>query len=69
MADLMDKIIGLVVGLFVAGALLPSAISSLFDANTTGWSAEATTMWSTSGLLAVVGFAILIIYTVIKRRG
>jgi len=47
---------------------LPTAISNLFSANTTGWSTEAVTMWTTTGLLVVVAFAIAIIGIAIRRR-
>lgn len=49
-------IIGLVIGIVILAALLPTAISSLNGANLTGWDATQTAIWGIMGLiiLAVV---------------
>jgi phosphohistidine swiveling domain-containing protein len=49
-------IIGLVIGIVILAALMPTAISSINDANTTGWDASQAAIWSILGLiiLAVV---------------
>lgn len=49
-------IIGLVIGIVILAALMPTAISAINDANTTGWDASQAAIWSILGLiiLAVV---------------
>lgn len=49
-------IIGLVIGVVILAALLPTAITAINDANTTGWNATQLAIWGILGLiiLAVV---------------
>lgn len=49
-------IIGLVISVVILAALLPTAMSAINDANTTGWDASQTAIWGILGLiiLAVV---------------
>jgi hypothetical protein len=51
-----EAIIGLVIGIVVLAALLPTAIAAINNANQTGWSATQTAIWGILGLiiLAVV---------------
>ena len=51
-------IVGLVVGIFLFSALLPSAITALNDANTTGWTSTQIAIYS---VIAVVVLAAIII--------
>ncbi len=57
-ASVEQKVIGLAIAVFIASAILPTAIGNWFGANTTGWSTEAQTMWSVGGLLIVVAIVI-----------
>ena len=50
-------IVVLVIGVYLASALLPSAISALNDANTSGWTATQTAIW---GVVSVVILAVVI---------
>lgn len=49
-------IIGLVIGIVILAALLPTAVTALNNANLTGWDATQTAIWGILGLiiLAVV---------------
>lgn len=49
-------IVVLVIGVYLASALLPSAISALNDANTSGWTSTQTAIWAVVSIviLAVV---------------
>ena len=49
------------IGLYVAAALLPGAISSVIDANTTGWAAGEVSLWNIVPLIVVAAFLILIL--------
>ena len=51
-------IVTLVIGIYLLASLLPSAISSLNAANTTGWTAEQIAIWS---VVSIVILAIIII--------
>lgn len=46
-------IIGLVIGIVVLAALLPTAIASINDANTTGWNDSQTAIWGILGLIVL----------------
>lgn len=50
-------IVVLVIGVYLASALLPSAISALNGANTSGWTATQTAIW---GVVSVVILAVVI---------
>lgn len=50
-------IVVLVIGVYLASALLPSAISALNDANVSGWTATQTAIW---GVVSVVILAVVI---------
>lgn len=55
------------VALVVMSAILPSAISNVEDANTTGWSTGATSMWGIIGIVAVAGIVIGIVTAFMRR--
>jgi hypothetical protein len=46
-------IISLVIGLVVLAALLPTAITSLNGANTTGWTTTQTAIWAVLGIIVL----------------
>jgi uncharacterized membrane protein YidH (DUF202 family) len=52
MASLIGGIIGLAIVVIVFGTVL---MPQIITANTTGWSSAETSLWSTVGLIAVVG--------------
>lgn len=51
-------IVGLVIGVYLFSALLPSAISALNEANQTGWTATQIAIYS---VIAIVILAVIII--------
>lgn len=51
------ELLELVIFIFVAAALLPTAFNAIFDVNTSGWGATGT-LFDLLPLLAVVGIAI-----------
>lgn len=57
-------IIAVALAFFVASALMPTAIGNIYDANTTGWDAEATDLWD---MLPVIG--ILTIFLALLALG
>lgn len=48
-----EAIIGLVIGIVVLAALLPTAIGALNNANTTGWSTTQVAIWGILGLIVL----------------
>lgn len=61
MADMggisMGGLMGLVILIVVAAALVPTAITSLNDTNTTGWSDGEVAIWGILGLVTIAGLA------------
>lgn len=51
-------LIGMVILIFVAAALLPSAITEIEDANTTGWDPSAVALWGIVGIVIVAAFVV-----------
>ena len=50
-------IVGLVIGIYLFSALLPSAISALNEANTSGWTATQVAIY---GVISIVILAVII---------
>lgn len=52
---LMDAktIVFMVIGVYLISALLPSAISAINGANTTGWTTEQIAIWGIVGILII----------------
>jgi len=48
---MVGKIVGLAVGAIIAAAILPSAITDIVGANTTGWDTGTVAVW---GLMSVL---------------
>lgn len=51
-------IVTLVIGIYLLATLLPSAIASLNEANTTGWTSSQIAIWS---VVSIVILAVVII--------
>lgn len=49
------------IAIFVAAAILPGAIDSVFDANTTGWDAGTVALWTIVPLVVVAGVLLMIL--------
>lgn len=66
MAD-AKAIVGAMVALFIgaifAGYVLPPAISSIFDANTTGWDAGTAALWLVLGIIIVIAVVVIFLKT------
>lgn len=54
----VSGLIGMVILLFVAAALLPDAITEIEDANTTGWDASAIALWGIVSIVVVAAFIV-----------
>ena len=57
--DYIKALLGLVLGVYLTAALIPGALTSLFTAPTTGWSAAAVAIW--------VIFGVVILAVLLKR--
>ena len=51
----IGKIIMLVLGVYVTAALIPGAITTLTDANTTGWDSSTVALWGIIPLIVIIG--------------
>ena len=61
-----NTIIGLAIAVIVASAVLPSAISTIFNANTTGWSTGAVALWDA---LPIIVIAAIVIGFYVTKKG
>lgn len=50
-------VVGLVIGIYLLAALIPSAISALNDTNTSGWTSTQLAIW---GVLSIIILAVII---------
>ena len=50
-------VIGIGIAIYVLAAIIPSAISSFFNASTVGWTASAVALW---GIIPIVIIALLV---------
>ena len=62
---ILDKVIGIGIGLFVAGILVAQGITQIISANTTGWDTGVKTVFVV--LLPVLG-VVGLVYAFIKKR-
>lgn len=60
---IVGAMVALFVGAIFAGYVLPPAISSIFDANTTGWDAGTATLWLVIGIVIVIAVVVLFLRT------
>jgi hypothetical protein len=58
---MLGKLLGLVLGAVFVGALAPTAVTAIMDANTTGWDAAPLALWGIVAICVVAGFIILIL--------
>lgn len=57
--EIVGAMIALFIGAIFAGYVLPPAITSIFDANTTGWDAGTATLWLVLGIVIVIAVVVL----------
>ena len=69
----MDKMVTAIVGglvvFILAAALVPTAITAIKGANTTGWSTAEVAIWGTLGVFFLIGILLGVVYMFIKRKG
>ncbi len=71
MADMMNRGVKMAVGVFVifilAANLLPTAFDQIFNAETTNWSSDVTTLWELLPLLGVLTLLLLLVGWATRR--
>jgi hypothetical protein len=55
----VGKVILMAIALFIMAAILPSAISDIEGANTTGWGEGTKALW---GILALIAIVVIVLY-------
>jgi len=63
---LLGKIVGVSIGLFIAGYLLSEGISAMYSANTTGWGTAVKTIFTV--LLPLLGVIAIGLYMLGKKK-
>jgi hypothetical protein len=61
-----STIVTMAIGIIVLAALVPTALETLFDVDTTNWSAGARAIWDVLPIVILAG--LLVAFTVFKRR-
>lgn len=61
-----NKIIGLAISVIILAAVLPSALSTLFNTSTAGWSTGAVAMWDA---LPIIIIAAIVLAYYAKQKG
>jgi len=64
--SLLSKIVGISIGLFIAGYLLAEGIGAIYSANTTGWGNAVKTIFTV--LLPLLGIIAIALYMLGKRK-
>ena len=52
-----NEIIGIAIAILVMAAILPTALTSFFDANTTGWDSATVLLW---GIVPLIVIAVIV---------
>lgn len=68
MNDVIMYIVGGLVVMIVASALVPTALTAFHGANTTGWTTSEIAIFSVLGVLFVVGLLIGIVYMALRKK-
>jgi hypothetical protein len=61
--EVVGAMIALFIGAIFAGYILPPAISSIFNANTTGWDTGTASLWLVLGIIIVVAVVVIFLKT------
>jgi len=61
--EVVGAMIALFIGAIFAGYILPPAISSIFNANTTGWDSGTAALWLVLGIIIVVAVVVIFLRT------
>lgn len=57
---MIDKLIGLALGVFVGVILIGAAISAYATQNTSGWDANTLAIWGVIGVVVIAVFALIL---------
>jgi hypothetical protein len=60
---IVGSMIALFIGAIFAGYVLPPAITSIFNANVTGWDTGTATLWLVLGIVIVIAVVVLFLRT------
>jgi hypothetical protein len=65
----VEMAVGIFVVIILAANLLPTAFDQIFNASTSSWNSDVTTLWELLPLLAVVGLILLFVAWARGRTG
>ncbi|AAQ13736.1 hypothetical protein [His 1 virus] len=60
--DGVEMAVGIFVVIILAANLLPTAFDQIFNASTSSWNSDVTTLWELLPLLSVVGLLLMFVY-------
>jgi hypothetical protein len=61
MDNIINKILGVVIGAVLVGALAGTAISSIMNVNKTGWDSSTTAIYALVGIFVALAFALVFV--------
>jgi hypothetical protein len=67
MEGLIIYIVGALIILVLAAALVPVGLTSIHNANTTGWTSSETAIFGIFGVIVLVGVLVGIVYMALKK--
>lgn len=63
-----EAVINIFIVVLLAAILLPIAFTLIFNANTTGWDSNTTTVFGLIPIIAVVALIVILVYAYYQRR-
>lgn len=63
-----EAIINIFIVVLLAAILLPIAFTLIFNANTTGWDTNTTTIFGLVPIIAVVALIVILVYAYYQKR-
>jgi hypothetical protein len=61
MDAMINKVLGIVIGAVLVGALAGTAISAIMNVNKTGWDAATTALYALVGIFVALAFALIFV--------
>lgn len=62
----MKGILTIIVAAILIGFLAPTAVGSIFGADTSTWSATGATTWANLGVIVIVAFLLIVIFIAVR---
>ena len=68
MAGMSEAVINIFIVVLLAAIILPISFTLIFNANTTGWDSNTTTVFGLIPIIAVVALIVILVYAYYQKR-